>query len=202
MRKPFLVLLFAALALIVAACGDDDDTAATTTTAEDTTTTTEGTTTTSGDEAMDQSCTNEDDGYALQYPDDWHTNTGEVLPTCELFDVDPLEVAEGTEPDAPIIVDVAEVTFEQVAEPSRGEEEQSRSETEIAGRQAVRLVVVATEDAPLREPGTLATRWVIDLGQDRTLIASAEGTDSVPFEQAQRTLDAMIATVELTADAG
>lgn len=158
MRSSTLILLFAALALLAGACGDDDDTAATTTTVEDTTTTTEETTTTTSDGALGQSCANEEDGYALRYPDDWHTNTGEVLPTCELFDVDPLEVEEGTEPNAPTIVDVAEVSFDQAAEPSRGEEEQSRSETEIAGREAVRLVVVATEDAPMREPGTLTTR--------------------------------------------
>lgn len=196
--------------VVAGACGDDDASDATrTTTPTEAPTATETTTTRATNTATDadasslaQSCTNPEAGYSLRYPEGWFTSTGDVVPPCRLFDVEEIDVEPATEPDVPVTADVEPAAFDRIAEPDRNEEVVSRRETEIAGRRAIRLETSATEDAPLRQAGALVTRWIVDLGREQTVVATARANAPVEYEEARDVLDAMIETLQLEAAAG
>lgn len=134
------------------------------------------------------------DGYALTYPADWQTYPNGEDPdlghlACGVFGTAQMELEPQTDlPWVPIRVWVwdglpfeaaTETEFPHGEAPGRTLETQ---ETSIAGRPAVRMVVVseAPQDAPLSDyylpRGTESVLWAVDLSTDtadRVLLGSA-----------------------------
>jgi hypothetical protein len=200
-----LTTCFAALALAFAACGDDtDDTgdaATTTTTAEVTTTTgaeTTTTTTTATTEPDDeleltQSCSSPD-GFTISYPEDW-----DAVADCSQFGPAPLEepAPNTDERTGVVLASVEPVAVDEVAEAP--EQEQDREETTVGGRDAVRVESVLR--GGMYPDGTDSVRWLIDVGDGRTLFLDAVDLDGfdVDFDEAVEVLDAMAESIELDA---
>lgn len=186
MRRTTTALL-ASLALLGAACGDDDETASTTTTI--------------GDDVAYVTCSNPGDGYEIDYPETWETNPADVMEPCRLFDPEPVDVEPETQIPADIAVrlTIEPVDYETVtAEDPTGEDVSDREESEVAGRPATRIEAEATDDAALRPAGTRETRWMIDLGDGRTLVAATTESPEGDYEAEQAVLDEMVATLVLT----
>lgn len=136
------------------------------------------------------------EGYSVDYPAGWETNSGEVLPECSRFDPEPFEVPEATdERVAAIGVRVESVPFAQVA--SFDEDRNAdRAVTTIDGLQAVRLQYEATGDG-LWPEGTPIAMYAVDLGEERTLILDTVGVGDFDFEENAETLDRMARTVRI-----
>ena len=202
-RRRLVIAVLAVMALATACSGGDSDGGgaggddASTTSRSGATTTSEATTTTA-DAALGQSCTNDEEGYTVSYPADWHTNDGSVVTTCRLFDAEPVEVEPATEADEPVLLDVEPVEFDQAAQGGQGEEVLSRRATTVAGREAVRLETEAGQDAPLRDPGDRDVRWVVRLAPRRTFIATARAANTVAYDEAVEVVDAMMQSVSFT----
>lgn len=182
-----LLALLAALALVAAACGDGD----------------EGTTDDDADPGGGPerpTCTNEDDGFRVSYPEGWATNDGEVLAACSLFDPDAADVVVEAGTEVPLSVAVSidreDAAFADVAGPARGEQVLSRQEGEVDGRQAERIEVEAGPDAGLLPEGARQTRWVVSLS-DATLVARTNDVGEPPHREAQEVLDEMVESIEL-----
>lgn len=187
-----LLALLAALSLVAAACGGDDEGA--------------------DDDAADGSsgperptCTNEEDGFRVSYPEGWATNEGDVLAACSLFDPDAADVSVAAGTEVPLSVAVSidreDAPFADVAGPARGEEVLDRQEGEVDGRQAERIEVEAGPDAGLLPEGTRQTRWVVAL-PDATLVARTNDVGGPAYGEEQDVLDEMVESIELVAVAG
>lgn len=150
------------------------------------------------DEAvLASSCTGGDGTYTVRYPEDWHSNDGEVTDGCQYFDREPVELEEqtGGAPSEPIVVQVVPVAFDRASEPGPADEELSREETTVAGRDAVRATWESTGEAALPE-GVRSYRYVVDLG-DRSLLLVAHDLESGSFDEHRRILDAMAEELQL-----
>lgn len=146
-----------------------------------------------------QTCTNDEDGYRVSYPEDWHTNSGRVTTSCQYFAPEPIELRPGTEPTGVAIAfRVEPIAYERMASEvvgGRGEELTSRGETTVAGRDALVVDARSTGGALLPE-GTRSHRYVVDLGE-RTMIASTDDTGDASLDERRRILEAMVETLEL-----
>lgn len=189
-----LVVVLGAVMLAAAGCGDEEqaDTAPPTRTSVATTTSPRGEQT-----AGTTRCTNEHDGYSVEYPADWHTNSDDP-PTCEFFDPEPIELPEQPQDVAglaAISVDREPVGFSRVTGQDPATRVIERAEVEIAGRPAVRRLVEATGQALLPE-GRRSYQYLVKLDGD-TLIATADGRDDRDFAANREILDEMMGSLEL-----
>ena len=167
-------------------------------------------TATPGDEpSLAASCTNSELGVTIAYPDGWSTNDGDVLPACSVFDPEPFELEENTEIplELAVVVQGSDRQFATYADAGDqpGSRELERREATVDGHDAVAMLLEATEDAPLLEPGTRLYRWVIDTGVDEmtavsTLLLVSYDRGEPAFDQKRRTLDAMVEQLELPED--
>jgi len=143
------------------------------------------------------SCTNEETGYRVDYPAAWHTNRGDVMPACSLFDPQPIEIAPATELPHDIAVAIRHepVAFQQIVE-APGRREVSREDTEVDGRPAIRLESLAEEPAML-PPGTRSYRYFVDLN-GATLVAAAHDLGEPDFTTKRQTLDRIMGSLRFT----
>jgi hypothetical protein len=185
--RTFLIVPAAALALVLAACGsgggaDDSPDAG-------------GAGEPSPPAAAEwASCTNEVDGWTAEYPDDWHTNEGELIADCRLFDPEPvaLDADDGTlPPDAAVQMWVNAILtdFEEFVDDPLVEERDRRQVT-VDGRPGFRLEVEEREEGMV-PAGTRSVRYVVDLGQ-RAFLAVSHDVGEPPFAQKVEALDAMM----------
>jgi hypothetical protein len=139
-------------------------------------------------------CTHADAGLTVNYPADWHTNTGEVMTACSLFDPEPIDIEPDTEipHDIAVIIRVEPVSFDQVSEPSSGEYRISSRETTIDGRRALVVESESTGDGLLPE-GVLAYRYYIDLNGE-TIVAESYDLGEPAFATKRSRLDEMMRT--------
>lgn len=144
------------------------------------------------------SCTGAGGGYTVDYPQDWHTNTGEVVEACQHFDEQPvdLEPQTGGGVATPVTVRVLPVGLDRATDAGPGAREVSRQQTTVAGREAVVLDWVATGEAALPE-GVRSHRYVVDLGEQRTLLLVAHDVGDGPYEHYRRVVDEMAESVRL-----
>ncbi|NEE04474.1 AMIN-like domain-containing (lipo)protein [Phytoactinopolyspora halotolerans] len=186
--------------LAVAACGDADDDAGDTPEPTPDETASPGPTDTASSDSSPtsspgptralQDCVNGEAGYSVAYPDDWHTNPGDVVAACSLFDPEPVTPEEGTEPDAAIVFNRSDVTFEDASSSESFGRVRSRDSATVADREAVAVLHEATGEGLLDE-GTLAYVWVI-YQADGALIASTHERPDQDFESTTQVLDRMI----------
>lgn len=142
-------------------------------------------------------CTNEETGYSVQYPGDWHTNPGDVVATCSYFDPEPISVTEGTEPDVAIVLREAEVSYETASSSDAFGDVRSRDSGMVDGREAVAVVDEATGEG-LYEAGTLGYTWVLN-ATDGSLIASTHDTLERDFSRNRKVLDQIVSSLDFTA---
>jgi hypothetical protein len=193
MRRTMTALVATATLLLVA-CGDGDDEAATTTT----------TTEADGGDGEDWRplvpCENADDGYTIDRPEPWETNSADAMAPCSLFDPEPIDVDPGTQIplDIAVRVTVDAVDHERVAtEDQRGEEVLAFDEPVVADLTTTRIEARAEGDTVLRPEGSVETRWLVDLGDGRTLVAATTDVAG-DYERNRAVLDAMVGTLTLT----
>ena len=203
-RTAAALLALSALLLALVACGGEEEVTATeteTVTVEVTETETETVETETdgagnGGVDLTQSCVSAEGGFAIRYPDGWHTNDGSVLPVCSFFHPEEFELPEGTEPPPlAVSVDREPVEFEQVTGESPAVRILASEELEVSGRPAVRREVEATGEG-LYQAGVRALEYLVDLDGE-TLIASTRSTGSLSYEENRTILDAMMETLEL-----
>lgn len=144
------------------------------------------------------SCRGGDGTYTVDYPAGWHTNEGDVTEACQRFDDEPveLEAQTGGAPEQPVVVRVLPVPFDVASDPGRAMEEQSRTEATVAGRPAVVVEWTSTGQAGLPE-GLRSYQYLVDLGDDRTLMVAAYDVDEGSFEQHREIVDAMVQSLQL-----
>lgn len=129
-------------------------------------------------------CVNEQDGFAVDHPDDWYAREGR----CAAFGTEPLgEPKEiggpGMLPGVHVMAKVREVEFDQhvrqtVERTDTSDEILDREERRIDGRRALRVEEVAS--GPSYPEPTRVTRWIVELGPRRVLLlhtTAARGTE-------------------------
>ncbi len=193
--RPLAVVL-AVVLLATAGCGDQEQAE---TTPPPPGTSAETVTSPQRDEQMADTarCTNDQAGYSIEYPADWHTNADEP-PTCTYFDPEPIELPERPRDVAglaAISIRREPVAFSRVTGQDRGTRVIERAELEIARRPAVRRLIEATGQALLPE-GRRSYQYLVNL-DGQTLIATADGRDDRDFDANRELLDEMMRTLEL-----
>lgn len=155
-------------------------------------------TSTQDEVVLASSCQGGDGTYTVDYPAGWHTNEGDVIDACQRFDDEPvaLEAETGGAPEQPVVVRVLPVAFDIASDPGRAMEQQSRTETTVADRPAVVVEWTSTGEAALPE-GLRTYQYLVDLGDDRTLMLAAYDLDEGPFEDQREIVDAMARSLQL-----
>lgn len=203
---PRILLLLLVGALVVAGCDRGEvDPETTTTSSSDVSTTVSPTTapgettTTQAGPNLGQSCIHEEREVtiAVRYPDGWHSDRGDAATPCSAFDPEPFQLQRGTEypPDLAVVVRVEPVSFERASRRGAAKVEDERR-TQIDGRQAVRLQVVSTGEG-LRPEGERSIQWVVDGGDERSILAHTSEVEGNDFEESQRVLDDMVAAFDI-----
>lgn len=149
--------------------------------------------------ALDAECRSQEQGYVVSYPEPWHVNDGEHLPSCTVFDPDPVEIEGGRDlpTDLAVTIRREDVPFGEVTElDSDAEREISAEDVKVAERDARMLEVEAT-GAGLYPEGLRTHRYYVDWGSD-TLVAETHDAEGMEFayEERRDLLDAMMDSLE------
>lgn len=144
------------------------------------------------------SCQGDNGAYTISYPEDWHTNAGEVAEPCRYFDQEPVELAAGIggAPEHPITVRILPVPLDQAAEPGSAEDQATRRATRVASRDAVVVEGTATGDGAIPD-GTRSYRYLIDLDGERTLLIAAHDLAGDGLADYRQVADDMAASLQL-----
>lgn len=159
--------------------------------------------TTSPGGSLGERCANPEAGYEISYPGGWHTDPGDVLGPCRVFDPEPLELEPNTEIpfDVAVVLDVEDIPYDEIRDAIRDDDRglrvRSLTETRVAGRPAIRVHGVGTGAALLPE-GMDRYGYVVDL-DERTLLATTYEAGDPSFETKRDVLDAMVESLELAA---
>lgn len=134
--------------------------------------------------ALTQRCRNTQDGFSVSYPAGWKTNDGSVLPACSVFDPAPIELPRESEIpfELAIVIGAEDAPFEPQVRSSQFERVLSSERLKIAGKDAVRVEAEATGEG-LADRGMRSLRYVLDLGNGRTLVATTSDTGSYAEEK-------------------
>lgn len=181
------IVLLAVCLLVAGACAADDEAASPTPTA-------------SPAAGLARTCTAPE--YTIGYPEGWHVNEPSEDAPCRWFHPEPFELPEDTEAlGIAITVDIEDLDFGTATDPdSPAQEEITRQELTVAGRQAVRVEAVATGEALLEE-GVKILSYSVEW-DDRTLIASTLSTAAAgDFEENAAVLERMVGTLEVNTGA-
>jgi hypothetical protein len=122
-------------------------------------------------------CTNPEHGFSVSYPDDWHSNSGEVIAECSAFDPEEFEIPPDSEMpfEIAIVIGIEPVQFEELTVPSRWERIHLTERVAVDGRRGRRVEAEATGEG-LASAGLRSTRYVVDLGEGRSLVATTHQT--------------------------
>lgn len=145
-------------------------------------------------------CTDDRDGYAIGYPEEWHAEAPGLRDECSLFDPEPFEVERGTE--APLVamtVNDQEVPFSEGRTRIVDEERQralERSSTTVGGHAAIRFETVQTE-ALLYPEGTRRYGYLLDDGGTAFFVStvSVPGTE-MNYQRNKEIVDDAARTVD------
>ncbi len=189
MRRSLTTITVILLALLAGACGravDAPDVAAPTPSRTETT-------------GAVQPCTNPQEGYRLSYPDSLHTNPGDVMPTCTVFDDEPIELTEGTEVPFDIVVflDIVDRPIDDLDGNDLATDVIDRQTRQIGGRDAVEIRFRSTGHGLLSED-VHGHRILLDLREGSTLVASTYELDDRPLEDNIDTMRQMLRSLETT----
>lgn len=185
-RRGVTLALVGLLALLVSGCADNEGADVS-----------EDPTPAPVEEATWNDCTNPAGGYRVEYPADWHTNTGDGLDACQAFDADPVDLPDQPRDvplDLPIVMRVESVPFETVTGEDRAAEVVDTRELEIDGHRAVRQELVATGGGLVPED-TAFTRYAVDR-DGQTLLAQTFDIGDPPYARTVQVLDEMMSSLE------
>lgn len=173
---------------LAAGCGGDERQGG------QTTTTPPSPETTAGRES--ERCTNDQGGYSVRYPADWHVNSGEVTAACSLFDPEPFDVPEAQDVTG-IAIQISRepVAFDRAAGKDLGMRSVETEEVRVDGRKAIRRTYESTGQALLPE-GVRGYQYVVDL-EGEALIAGTLDVGDLDFERNRRVLDRMMESLRL-----
>jgi hypothetical protein len=149
------------------------------------------------DTATAATCTNEDVGYAVEYPDGWHVNDGEVLPACSAFDPEPVAIPDRTDipTDIAVVIRGEPIAFADLSDPAGdpGVTVQDRQDLTIDGRSAVALELEATGEGMYPE-GHVLHRYVVEVNADTSLVAETHDVEAATpsFDERRDILDEMV----------
>lgn len=147
--------------------------------------------------ALTQRCTNVRHGFSVSYPTGWSTNDGSVLPACSVFDPAPVQLPPQSEIpfELAVVIGVENAAFDPVVRSSQWERVISSERLTIEGRDAVRVESEATGEG-LAERGMRSVRYVLDLGNGKTLVATTNATSDA-YAHNQDVLARMVATISV-----
>jgi hypothetical protein len=147
------------------------------------------------DQAAVVTCTNDEIQATVRYPRDWHTNTGEVMPACSLFDPEPIEVDPATDIplDIAVIMRLEQRPFEAFGEPVRGEQRDASGEVTVDGRRGLAVDWTTTGEGMLPE-GVRVRSYYVEHGQ-ATLVAETYELGDPSFTVRQAILDRVMETL-------
>ncbi|WP_051515436.1 AMIN-like domain-containing (lipo)protein [Candidatus Blastococcus massiliensis] len=139
-------------------------------------------------------------GFAISYPEGWSVNVGETVPACTRFAPESFRVPPATDARiGSVTASVQTMPFDLVA--STGAAPDSRQETTIDGRRAVRIQQVTLGEG-LYPPGIRITSYVVQLEPTddgpRTLVVDTVGLPQFDYARNVRMLDRMMGTIEIT----
>ncbi|WP_243397374.1 hypothetical protein [Crocosphaera subtropica] len=145
---------------------------------------------------LNQTCTNKKVGYQVNYPQDWQTNSGNVMNDCQVFDPTYAKVPEQTESiSKAIYLRVEEnAPFDLISQENVGEQHLSKQTLTIDSYQAVAVESKSTGRAMLPK-GQRNYSYIVDLG-DRTLIATTYDVPDNNYAKNKQILDSMLKTIE------
>lgn len=144
------------------------------------------------------------EGFTIGYPEDWHTNPGDVVPPCSQFHPEPFEVPEATdERVAGITAFIDPVPLDRAAAPN-DRRMIDRNEMRIDGHEAVRLEY-ETGSEGLWPEGTPITIYMIeappsDNGREQTLFIDTIALETFDYERNQEILDRIAPTLTWTSE--
>ncbi len=146
--------------------------------------------------SLGQSCTNEQIGYTVNFPQNWQTNSGSVVNQCQVFDSDAIQLEEATEDfDEAVYLRQENIAFDRLANTdSRSSRTLSRRQTTINGRQAVVIESESTGIGLLPE-GRRFYRYLVDLGTN-TLVAVTYDVPNQDYQRNKQILDRMMNSIE------
>jgi len=149
---------------------------------------------------LTQSCTHEERGVTVnvRYPQGWHANDPAVQ-ACTAFDPEPFTLQPNTQipRDLAVLLFVEPLGFDQAVNPTGLRVDEQRSLT-VDGRRAVRQVVTTTGEG-LGPAGQQATRYVIDGGTDRSILATTWNVAGNDYGENVQVLDAMAGAFDIQA---
>lgn len=148
-------------------------------------------------EAVWNSCTNPAGAYAIDYPQEWHTNDADGLEPCRVFDPEPVELAERPQEIAithGVIIGVEDVAFGTFTSADAGFEVIDEEQVEVDLQRAVRQELVATGQG-LYPEGTELTRYAVDRNGE-TLVAQTFKAGELPYQRKVQVLDEMMSELE------
>jgi hypothetical protein len=146
-------------------------------------------------------CTNEQMGFEVAYPADWHTNDeveqefADPVPACTYFGEVPMDIA----PNAGLPSTVA-IMFDVATQPSPDPapaELISREETTVADRPATLSEWRFTEDGVFYEAGDRVAIYQVELADGSTLVASTNQQADGDYEEHRRVLEGMMESLAL-----
>lgn len=146
---------------------------------------------------LTQRCTNPQTGISVSYPAAWFTNDGDVMPACSAFDSRPVELPRESEIpfDIAVTLNVDATPFDPDVASTQWERILSAEATTIAGRRAMRIEAEATGEG-LADRGMRSLRYVIDLADGRTLVASTHDAGG-RYEEKKNVMTRMVQTITL-----
>lgn len=140
-----------------------------------------------------QTCTNASDGYAVDYPDDWHVRS-EDQQTCRFFHPRPFrEPGPDGVSDIALYLRFVPPPLEEVRriEQANAQEVLSSARRQAGERPAVRQKLLAGADG-LLPPGSRVTQWLVEF-ESRTMIASTSDVAAAgTYEDRVAVLDAVM----------
>ena len=145
--------------------------------------------------ALSQRCTNTQGGFSVSYPAGWSTNDASVLPVCSAFDPAPFTVPAASEMpfEIAVVIGAQDVPFDPAVTSNQFEKVLSLERLQIAGRDAIRVEVEATGEG-LADRGMRSLRYVLDLGNGRSLVA-ATNDSGASYAQETEILSRMVETL-------
>ncbi|HXV56917.1 MAG TPA: hypothetical protein VD704_03535 [Gaiellaceae bacterium] len=148
-------------------------------------------------------CENEAEGFAISYPEDWHTDALTPEQECSFFDPEPFELVEGSEfpatalearffdhrPFDEVVQSLTDPTFARVV---------LQEETSEPGFPTVRFETEAT-GAGLMDAGTLSYGYVVDAAGEGFVVRTSvpEGGD---LASARTIVDAAVRSLRFSSE--
>lgn len=156
------------------------------------------TSTSPGSISLTQTCTNEAAGYTIRYPAEWHTNTGEVVNQCRVFDPEPISLPVQSESlDEAVHIRVSDVSYDRASQTDEfTATELSRRSITVDGQPAVVIESEATGRGLVSE-GVRIYQYIVNLS-NQTLIAATYDVQGQDYQRNQQVLDQMMDSIEFS----